>query len=94
MIQGRGRAGFLLKTLQAVSVVSKKVGQDFDGDVALQARVARAIHLAHSTCAKGFDNFVLPEHRSGSQGHGMGEYTSENCGYVFQCDRFAAEMLI
>ena len=94
MVQGGGGACFELKTLQAVAVVRKEFGQDFDGNVALQARVARAIHLSHSTCAKGFDNFVLPERRSGSQGHGMGEYTSENCEHVLQCDLFAVEMLI
>ena len=47
MIQrGRG-ARFLLEAAQTVGVGGKGRGQHFDGDIASEPRIARAIHLAH-----------------------------------------------
>ena len=34
---------------------------DFDGDVAVEPRIARAIHLAHAAGSDGLDDLVLGE---------------------------------
>ena len=40
---------------------------DLDGDVAIEPRVARAIHLAHAAGPDGFDDLVLGEARAGRE---------------------------
>jgi hypothetical protein len=44
-------------------------GENFDGDGAIQARVARAIDLTHSTGTDGGDDFIRSETRAGGQIH-------------------------
>ena len=58
VVEGGRGAGFLREALQAVGVGGKRRGQNLDGDVALQAGVAGAVHLAHSTCTERRLNFV------------------------------------
>lgn len=41
-----------------------------DGDVALQFRVARAVHLSHSPDANETDDFIRAEPRARCQRHG------------------------
>jgi hypothetical protein len=49
MIQRRKDARFALEARLAVGVGAEAVRQDFDGHVAAEARVVRAIDLAHPT---------------------------------------------
>ena len=37
--------------------------------VAVQPRVARAVNLAHPTCARQVDALVRPDSRTGAEGH-------------------------
>ena len=60
MIQRSNRASFLLEAPQAVGIFRKCFREDFDGDVAAEARVLRAKHFAHSARANRRDNFVGP----------------------------------
>ncbi len=43
--------------------------QDFDGNIAPQARITRAIHLAHAARTQERLNFIRPEFRASSEGH-------------------------
>jgi hypothetical protein len=58
MIQRGDGAGFALEALAALRVGGKIRGKDFDGDVAAEARIARAIDFAHTAGAEGRDDFV------------------------------------
>ena len=49
MIQRREDFGFTLKAGQPFRVSRDRFGQDLERDVAIQLRVACAIHLAHPT---------------------------------------------
>ena len=46
-------------------------GQNLDGYVALQPRIAGAIHLAHATGAERRDNFVRTEFSPRREPHGL-----------------------
>ena len=56
--QGGERLGFAFEARQPLRVCGEEFGEDLDGDVAIEPRVARAIDLAHTTGAKGRDNGV------------------------------------
>ena len=60
MIQRRSRPRLALETLSR-SLRRKSLRQNFDGYVAMQPRVPRAIHLAHPALADGREDFVRPE---------------------------------
>ena len=61
MIQRGEQFGFALKPREPIGIVGERVGQNLDRDLALQPRVARAIHLAHAACAEQRDDFVRPD---------------------------------
>ena len=69
MVEHAGRARFLLEPAQRVGVGGEIAREHFDGHVALQARVLRAVHLAHAARADGHENFVRTEQRARSK-HG------------------------
>jgi hypothetical protein len=56
VIQRRGRARFLFKPSRAIGIGHDVGGQDFDGDIASESRIVRAVDLAHtSSTDKGGD---------------------------------------
>ena len=59
MIQRGDGLGFALKAL------AKLLRGDFDGHVAIQSRIVRAIHFAHPAGAERREDFVWPEFRAG-----------------------------
>ncbi len=59
------------ETGKAVRIVGDCGQQHLDRNVAIQFRVARAIHLAHSARAEGGQDFVAAEARAGMKGHGI-----------------------
>src|SRR5688500_9406327 len=61
MIECGEGLGFTREPRDTVGVVGKRLGQNLDRDVAIQLRIARAIHLAHSAFAKLRDDFIGPE---------------------------------
>ncbi len=63
MIQRGDGFGFALKALRELC------GGDFNGYVAIQSRIVRAIHLAHPARAERRDDFVWPEFRTGCERH-------------------------
>jgi hypothetical protein len=52
VVQRREHFRLALKAREPIVIRGKRCGEDFDGDLALQLRVGRAIHFAHSTFAK------------------------------------------
>ena len=69
MVQRSGSAGLLFEPLEPLGVGGECRGQNFDGDVAAEPRVAGAIDLAHAAGAKQADDFIRAEARSGSERH-------------------------
>jgi hypothetical protein len=69
MVHGRDRARLLLKALLPVRIAGQRGGQDFDGNVALQARIARAIDVAHPAGTERGDDFVRSETSAGREVH-------------------------
>ena len=49
---------FALEPRQAVRIECEQLGQDLQGDFAIQLRVAGAVHLAHGARTKWGDDFV------------------------------------
>ena len=52
MIQRRSGPRFLLKPAQAIGIGGQGLGQNLDRDFAVQSRIVRAIHFAHSACTE------------------------------------------
>lgn len=56
-----------LESRQSIRIVRQCIGEDLDGDVALQPRVARAVDLAHSARANERGDLVRAEPCAGGQ---------------------------
>src|ERR1035441_7965828 len=69
MIQRRDRARFLLEAPQPVGITRKRLRQNFDGYLAVEARVAGTIHLSHAAGAQRRLNFIRPEFGTRGEGH-------------------------
>ena len=51
MVQRRERLRFAREPGEPVGIAGERVRQDFQRDVAIELRIARAIHLPHAACA-------------------------------------------
>ena len=60
VVERREQLGFSLEPGQAVRIASKNVGEDLQSDVAVQARVVRAIDLAHTARAEDAGDVEVP----------------------------------
>ena len=69
MIQRGEDLRFALEPREPVRVGRERLGQDLDGDVAIELRVARPIHFAHPAGAEGGEDLVRAEARASGQGH-------------------------
>ena len=61
MVQRRGRAGFLLESMEAIDVGRECAGQYLDRNVTPEPRIACTVHLAHTACAECGHDLVRPE---------------------------------
>ena len=52
MVQGRDRPRFVFESAQAIRVMGHRRGENLDGDVAIEPRVAGAVDLAHPARAE------------------------------------------
>ena len=68
MIQRREGLGFAREPGEPVGVAREEIGQDFDRDVAIELRIARAIHLAHAPGPEGGKDFVRAKACAGVEG--------------------------
>src|SRR5579863_93655 len=78
MIQAGNRASFALKPLAQLGTAGEMSGRNLNGDDAIEARVAGAIHLAHPARTDGGKDFVRPEASAGGQRHLGLDYTPRN----------------
>jgi hypothetical protein len=69
MIQGGGGESLLLESTQAVSIDRYSRRQYFNGDLAFQAGIARAVDFAHSARAQRSDYFIRADLRARGQVH-------------------------
>ena len=69
MIQRGEDLRFALEPRHSFTVQRERVGQDLDGDVAIEPRVARLVDLAHATRAERRQDFVGAETGSGCERH-------------------------
>jgi hypothetical protein len=67
-----GRAGFLLEAGAALRVGAEPGRQRLERDVAVEAPVAGAVHLAHAARAEGGDDLVGAEPRVRCESHSVG----------------------
>ena len=61
MVERSQNLGFALEASHAVGIAQERRGQDFERDVALERRVARAVDLAHAALAEQGEDFVVTE---------------------------------
>ena len=71
MIERREDFRFALEAGEPLGIRRDRGRQDLDGDLALQLRVGRPIHLAHPACADLGGDFVGAEARAGSEGQSL-----------------------
>ena len=69
MIQRGERLRFTLKSRDAFGIGDERLGQDLDRDLAIELRVARAIHLAHPACPERVANLIRAEPCASGQRH-------------------------
>jgi len=69
MVERRQRLRFAHQPAEALRLVRELLGEDLDGDVALQPRVAGAPDLSHPAGPEGTDQLVDAEFRAGGEGH-------------------------
>ena len=71
MVQRRERLSFPCEPGEPFGIVSERVRQDLERDVAIELRVASLIHLSHATFADRRSDFVHAEAGTGSEGQMM-----------------------
>jgi hypothetical protein len=69
VVERRQEPGLTLKPRETIGVRDEDCRQHFYRDVAIELRIARAIHLTHAARAERGDDFVRPEFRSRCQAH-------------------------
>jgi hypothetical protein len=70
MIQASNRPCFALEPFSQLGSIGKVIRKDFDGDDAIEPRIAGAVHLAHPTCTNGREDFIGPEALAIQNRHG------------------------
>jgi len=61
MVQAGDGASFALEALAQFGSIGKVIRKDFDGNGALQTRIAGAVHLTHPTRTNRGEDFIGPE---------------------------------
>src|SRR5688572_29075663 len=69
MVQRGGGLGFLLEPAEAIGILRDVAWKDFDGNRAIEPRVARAVHLAHAPCTDRRGDLVGAKARTRGERH-------------------------
>ena len=64
MVEGRERASFARKARGPIWIAGDRLGEYLQRDLAVEARVTRAIHLAHAAGAERRDDLETAERHS------------------------------
>src|ERR1700758_5529052 len=59
MVESGGCAGFAAEAIDGLRIVGNALGNEFQGDVAAEARVLRFVNYAHPTAAEFLDHSVV-----------------------------------
>ena len=70
MIELQDAADFAAEAIAKLRVSRESVGEDLEGDDAIQPRVAGFVDLAHATGTERGEDFVRAETTAGSECHG------------------------
>jgi hypothetical protein len=77
MIQRGEEVCFALKPGNPVRIVDEAVRDHLEGDVTIESRITRSVHLAHPAGPDGGDDLVGAEARAGGERHSFAlDYTS------------------
>ena len=80
VIEGRQRFGFAFEAREPIGIGRESLRQDLQRDVAIEVRIAGAIHLAHGAGAEWSEDRVGAESRPGSERHDAHYTGLERCG--------------
>jgi hypothetical protein len=69
MIQRCHDLRFTFEPRQPLGISGEQLRQDFDGDIAIELRVAGAVDLAHAAGPDGSEDLVRAESSAGQEGH-------------------------
>jgi hypothetical protein len=61
MVERGERLSLARETGEALRILREQVREDLDGDVAIEPRIAGAIHLSHAAGADGGQDFARAE---------------------------------
>jgi hypothetical protein len=70
VVEGRDRPRLTLEALAQLRIRRQRLGENLDGDGAIEPGIARPIHFAHSTGTDGGEDFIRTEANAGFQAHG------------------------
>ena len=76
MAQSGGGFGLDLEALQSIRFGGDKLGENFDGDVAIQPGIAGAVDLAHTAGAEWSEDFILAKLGARDQRHVRANYNA------------------
>ena len=69
VVERGNRAGFTLEASPPIGIADIPLGDDFDGDRAIEPGVPRLVHLAHAAGPKGLEQLIGAESRARGQPH-------------------------
>jgi hypothetical protein len=75
MVQGGEHFRFALKARDPIGVSRQRRRENLDGNLTLQPRVRRPVHLAHAAFADLAGDIVDADARTGSEGQTFVDYT-------------------
>jgi hypothetical protein len=73
MIQRGENFSLALEPGEAIGIVNEQVGQNLQGDIAIQLRIAGSVDLTHTAFADQGGDFIRTEARARSQSQENGE---------------------
>ena len=82
MVQRREQPRFALQPRDPIRIARERRRQHLDGDLPMQPRIERTIHLAHATGVQRTEDAISPELESGRQRRAPGQRSSrraESC---------------
>ncbi len=80
MIEAGDDLGLALESRQGVFILLQMFGENLDGHEAIEARIARAIHLPHTARPERRDHLVVPELGSAGNREHVGSWTPGPAG--------------
>ena len=93
VVERRERPGFAFEARETIRIAGEGVGQNLDGDVAAEPRIARAIDFAHPAGAQGGLDVIRAEAGAGAEQHRLSEdriiRPMQSCSKFFDADASA-----